>query len=131
MITLATLPQATEQEVFDHVVNHLLTQKKCSDNGKKSYMDQLCMYRGKHGLKCAAGCLIADEEYKEEFESIGTWEELVQREMVPDNHSYLIRQLQLIHDKREPHFWAECLEKLANKQGLKFNPPPTDPQENP
>lgn len=33
MITLATLPQATAQEVFDQVKNHLLTQKVRCTNG--------------------------------------------------------------------------------------------------
>ena len=36
MITLKTLPQATAQEVFDQVANHLLEQ------GKKSEKDDKC-----------------------------------------------------------------------------------------
>lgn len=32
MITLKTLADATEQEVFDQVANHLLTQMKINEN---------------------------------------------------------------------------------------------------
>ncbi len=54
-ITLATLPEATAQEVYSQVRKHLLTQKmKSIEEGKG------CVYRGPDGLMCAAGCLISD-----------------------------------------------------------------------
>ena len=72
MITLKTLPQATAQEVFDQVAKHLLTQMKKSvaKRAAESASDSkdYCMYRGFDGTKCAAGCLISDDEYKPEFE---------------------------------------------------------------
>ena len=58
-ITLSTLSEATEQQVFDQVKNHMLTQMKKSmleSNGDP------CAYRGFDGLQCAAGCLMSDEE---------------------------------------------------------------------
>ena len=57
-ITLATLPQATAQQVFDQVKTHMMAQYAKSV-GQNS---DVCLYRGPDGLKCAAGCLISDEE---------------------------------------------------------------------
>lgn len=60
-ITLKNLHEATEQQVFDQVAGHLLTQKEVLPS-------PACFYRGPNGLKCAAGCLIANDEYMpEEF----------------------------------------------------------------
>ena len=56
MITLATLEQATAQQVFTQVKNHLLKQNE------KSMINGICAYRGSNGLQCAAGCLMSDEE---------------------------------------------------------------------
>lgn len=51
------------QEVFDKVVNHLLTQ-----NQKSIDESSQCMYRGINGLMCAVGCLIPDEFYNKDLE---------------------------------------------------------------
>ncbi len=115
MITLKTLPQATAQEVFDQVARHLLTQ------GKKSISEnnQYCMYRGFNDTKCAAGCLIADDEYRSEFE-IKTWAELViGGYVVSKNHYVLITKLQDIHDCHEPEDWRVILNNLAEESDLK------------
>lgn len=128
MITLATLPEATEQEVFDQVVNHLLTQKeKCQDdvNGFT-----LCRYRA-NGKMCAAGCLISEEEYKSFQKSEETrnyleghnWSDLIDYGRVPDQHEQLIIDLQVIHDETPPEEWEKRLKSMANAWGLKFNPP--------
>lgn len=62
IITLKNLHEATAQQVFTQVATHLLTQKERSfvidDRG-----EELCAYRGDNGLKCAAGCLISNDEY--------------------------------------------------------------------
>lgn len=118
MITLATLPQATEQEVFDQIVNHLLTQnKKCMNN-------ENCVYRNEKGLKCAAGCLIADDEYKPEMDDTdsGTnWKTLFNNGLVPNTHLNLIMSLQSIHDNYEPYEWETELIKQSFKRNLNFN----------
>lgn len=65
MITLKTLPNASAQQVFDQVAAHLLTQKE------KAKQFNTCKYRVEHRdkvLKCAAGCLIGDDEYEGCFE---------------------------------------------------------------
>ena len=106
-ITLATLPQATAQEVYSQVRNHLLTQKiKSKEEGKG------CVYRGPDGLKCAAGCLISDEEYREEMER-QPWSFLVGKVLVPKVHGRLIAELQRIHDQQAATRWEYCLNKLA------------------
>ena len=101
-ITLATLKDATQQEVFDQVTTHLLKQNKKSQNTTK----KTCMYRGQNGTCCAAGCLISDEEYKQSYES-KNWGTLTYRGFVPDTHKDLIEKLQQIHDMYMPEVWGK------------------------
>lgn len=104
MITLATLNKAAVKEVFEQVKNHLLTQKE------RSMIDEdVCAYRGTNGLKCAAGCLISDDEYKENFES-KRWKALADWGMVPSTHVELINSLQSLHDHYPVSLWEEELE---------------------
>ena len=105
MITLKTLAQATEQEVFDQIARHLLQQ------GKRSEEEKLCRYR-EGNLKCAAGCLIGDDEYSEQMEG-NKWTTLVYDGKVPAKHKKLILTLQLMHDSKNPQEWKECLDELA------------------
>jgi hypothetical protein len=121
MITLKTLAQATEQEVFDQVANHLLTQKIRSikaDNGIG-----VCAYRGSNNLQCAAGCLIADDEYIPKMDEVDkTWSGLVKLELVPRTiHDMLIRRLQQIHDNNPIENWHHMLELLADEYKLNWN----------
>ena len=123
MITLKTLPQATAQEVFDQVAKHLLTQMKKSvaKRAAESASDSkdYCMYRGFDGTKCAAGCLIADDEYKLEFEN-HNWSHLSSTNyLVPKEHCHLIMKLQNIHDCYEPEDWRFILNNLAEESDLK------------
>lgn len=123
MITLRTLCQATEQEVFDQVARHLLQQNQVSGTKRGD-----CMYRtyldNDVVLKCAAGCLIADDEYLPVMDtaSSGTsWDSLIQDDLVPSCHAGLIMQLQNLHDTVEPHRWPRALESLASKWSLHLN----------
>ena len=86
MITLKTVPQATAQEVFDQITQHLLKQGKRSVSSTGA-----CRYRTENSegvLKCAAGCLIADEEYDRLFENVA-WDGLVNDGKVPKQHAQL------------------------------------------
>lgn len=96
-VTLANLEYKTAQEVFDQVAVHLLTQKAKSVHPDKP---SFCMYRGKDGLKCAAGALIADHEYQPDMDKSGQsgWYSLVDNGMAPDAHRLLIANLQGAHD---------------------------------
>ena len=120
MITLKTLPQATAQEVFNQIVQHLLAQAEPAKNRTGA-----CRYRlWKKGriLKCAAGCLIAKNEYSEKFEG-EPWDFLVSLKLVPRNHNDLIASLQKVHDACLPSRWPERLRQLAEDYGLQYNPP--------
>ena len=115
-ITMATLPQATAQEVFDQVAAHLLAQ------GRKSHMPNsttACAYRGSEGAKCAAGCLIGDDEYRPEFER-HTWGELCDDFDGPKQHRELVRYLQMVHDRALPSEWRDRLRGCAQSYGLRF-----------
>lgn len=121
MITLKTLPQATEQEVFSQVATHLLTQNERSILHDRTTLlgdSASCMYRA-GALKCAAGCLIGDDEYKIEMEET-TWDMLVIRRVVPKDHACLIGELQSIHDSFPACDWIKELEILAESRGLKL-----------
>ena len=118
-ITLKTLPQATEQQVFDQVATHLLTQ------GRKSENAGTCLYRGPEGTKCAAGCLIGKSEYRAYWEG-RSWSGLAGEGSVPEEHLDLIIALQKIHDHPDwrlrtlARSWREKLIKLANEFELSY-----------
>ena len=115
MITLKTLPEATAQQVFDQVVTHLRKQGKESRGS-----DGDCAYRGQGGLMCAAGCLIADDEYDPYFDTASdtSWERHVNRGNFPPDHLNLIKSLQIIHDETEVSEWERDLKHLAEYKGL-------------
>ena len=120
MITLKTLPQATAQEVFDQITQHLLKQGKASQTINGS-----CRYRMEEPtrtLKCAAGCLIADDEYNSKFEG-ESWRELARLQAVPSYHEDLITSLQRLHDTCLVNEWPAKLKQLAYEYGLQYNPP--------
>ena len=114
MITLKTLPDATAQEVFNQIATHLLTQNEtCISNQK-------CLYHHK-GLMCAAGCLIAKDEYLPAMD-IGsqTWSQLESLNLVPHSpHTYLIIRLQVVHDTTvRISDWKKELKIVANTYKL-------------
>ena len=118
-ITMRNLHLATEQQVFDQVAKHLLTQ-----NAKALAWSGGCQYRllldDGTVLKCAVGCLIADNEYgsKIEGELYGSNEfnEFFGfKDEVP--HVELLSSLQSMHDGHSVKYWKERLEQIA----LEFN----------
>lgn len=118
-ITLKTLAQATEQEVFDQVVQHLREQ------GVQSTTEEGCAYRGDDGLMCAAGCLIADDEYTPYMDSSNktSWAHLVFEDIFPDEHDDLISGLQLVHDEYHPDNWEEGFYSVSQDFNLVYTPP--------
>lgn len=112
MITLKNLHRATKQQIFEQVVTHLLKQNAKSMNGGS------CAYRGDGGLSCAAGYLIADDEYREEFEDV-RWKSLVEKCLVPKRNANLIDALQLTHDKTDVEHWREQFKRVAKSYRLK------------
>lgn len=106
-----------KQEIFDKVSKHLLSQ-----NAKALGADNKCKYRNSMGLKCAAGCLIPDNDYDprmeckfvrefDYFTNCGYSEEEIE----------LISLLQEIHDEVEVYAWKTQLINLAKEHGLVIN----------
>lgn len=109
MITINTLPQATQQQVFDQIALHMLTQNERSTADKGG-----CAYRGTGGLMCAAGCLISDDEYTPEMDTQNmTWAMIVDDGLATSDHFELISSLQHLHDERLPIYWRASLRRIA------------------
>lgn len=106
-----------KQEIFDKVSKHLLTQ-----NAKALGADNKCKYRNPTGLKCAAGCLIPDNDYDPKMER-----KFVREFDYFANCGYskkeidLISELQQIHDEVEVYAWKRQLIDLAKENGLIVN----------
>ena len=115
-VTLKTLAEATPQQVFDQVAKHLLEQGKRSMKLDEDG-DEFCLYRGPHGTMCAAGCIIADDEYKDNMEGRG-WRNLVNLGYASNTHIDMIDALQSIHDQRKPSTWREGLLEISKRFNL-------------
>lgn len=85
LITIKNLHQATTRQVFDQVKEHLLKQNKQAKLDMEFGVHENCQYLAPDGLKCAAGCLIAPDEYKSDFEGYA-WSDLVSNFSFPKNH---------------------------------------------
>lgn len=97
----------SEQETFDIVARFLLNQKEKSTNGK------LCLYRGPNGTKCAAGCLIPDDKYFSELESLLADSNIVAEILKEEGYDFrFVRLLQQIHDSCSP---GEFLQEWKHK----------------
>lgn len=130
-ITLATLNDATPQQVFTQVATHLMKQ------GLVSRTEYGCKYRAKNEqtgetLKCAVGCLMSDTEYSPMMENI-SWRHLrdqpqLTTPILPSRHDDLLSTLQSIHDSVPAIFaqrknrirahWAHKLTIYAERNGL-------------
>lgn len=115
MITLATLPTATAQEIFTQVKNHLFSQREKAQLTPSSTCRYRLLKNGKM-LKCAAGCLISDREYNENMEG-RTWTSVKD---IPQEHKSLIVGLQLVHDTFEINDWEHELRYVAKAYNLVF-----------
>lgn len=116
-INLKNLKYATKQQIFDQVAAHLLKQMRRSTRSENV---SSCMYRGANGLKCAAGILIDDNEYKDKMEG-RSWIDLVEFGIVPIRNFEFIRELQILHDSKSVYYWPDLLRLLAKKYKLKCN----------
>lgn len=109
----------TNQEAFDKVADHLLTQNSASQNKGGS-----CVYRAPDGKKCAIGCLIPDEEYKPYFEGrpVRNLRRMYSPSCLDGLNEDLLFYLQWVHDQKEPSEWRESLKQTAKMFGLEFRP---------
>src|SRR5690348_8267771 len=107
-ITLATLPKATAQQVFDHIARRMRAQgfEQSSVGGKDATMYS---YRDMNGRAGPAGHCMSDAEYAdlnlkaihfiEESIEGSSWSEIVAAKLAPTAHAELIQDMQLAHDK--------------------------------
>ena len=111
MITLATLAEATPQEVFDQGAKHLMEQ------GCKARSEEYpCVYRGDKGTKCIVGCFISDEEYNPLMENTMFYSLWGNRQDTPG--SDMLGKMQYIHDDHPPEQWKDKLTQFAEDNGL-------------
>lgn len=94
---------ASEQEVFDYVIGHLVSQGRQSIDKKAKGGWVPCAYRGENGAKCAVGALIPDEIYDDGMEGspVDMLIEQFPRECVITGiikHANLLIDLQKLHD---------------------------------
>jgi hypothetical protein len=118
-ISIGMLPYMNEQEVFDHVSRHLLSQGRKSVTVEPDGV-QGAAYHGQYGDMSAIGCLM-DEMDANRLEGRG-WAGLVQLGYVPDANYDLLMELEWIHDNAPVWSWAERLWRIAESRGLEFNP---------
>lgn len=125
-ITEANLGSCTEQEVFDYVAHHLLTQatqalrSRRNDTGEDS--PKRCTYRTDEGLSCAVGCMFSDdfiEVLREEGHLTRPWG-IIRRYHNLEGPDRLLDNLQHVHDLSEPEHWKKLLRKVAKNFGLEW-----------
>jgi hypothetical protein len=104
----------TEQEAYDVMARHLLTQNAKSINGA------LCMYRDLEGRKCAVGVLISDEEYEPDMEtcSATTLKCKFNCKALEGLPEKLLNDAQIVHDNYDPKDWVVKLRALAERYNL-------------
>lgn len=118
----------TNQEIFDTIVTHLRKQGR---KALRADMSGGCGYRAEGGLKCAAGCLIPDEDYKQSFEGHSVGSDRPDAEVAvyfaskfPLEQIILIGELQEIHDRMDPFAWEYGFKQLASSNwSLTYTPP--------
>ncbi len=101
-----------EQEAFEKVTKHLLTQ-----NERAVELDregtEVCRYRTRSGLMCALGCLIPDDEYMSDIEQHGPGYVKKYVLALSDLDTNFMCDIQMIHDNNEPKKWRDRLEEYA------------------
>lgn len=108
--------EMTNQEIFDIVYKGLRSQKF-----ERSMLSdgETCAYRGCNG-KCAAGWIIPDELYKEEYEGNIIYN-VIELSNFLGNKVNFINRLQEIHDEsEEPHIMKNKLKEFAEQYDLRI-----------
>lgn len=100
------------QEVFDFVCRHLLNQKnKCQDEFG------FCLLRH-DGMACAIGCLIPNEKYSTELETMTNRPINLPLHIENNEHEELLVSLRIVHDRFDPNKWPERLKIISIKYKL-------------
>ncbi len=116
------------QDVFNKVAKHLLTQKR------KALNNSQCVYLNYNGDKCAIGCLIPSDHQASRIKGgVSTlfahypdiYEIIFGKKKNDDlnytnNYDFLV-DLQLTHDNNEVKIWKHKLKEIASKFQLEWN----------
>src|SRR5690242_9312300 len=104
----------TNQQAFTNVVKHLRRQ------GTPAFIDDpeaekgiRCVYRADDGKKCAIGCLIPDDEYRDVFDDGDGYTLTNVIQAVTALHGLdesMLASLQALHDTVDPSEWEEQLQ---------------------
>ncbi len=118
-MTYAPPKMTSDQEVFDFVVRHLRRQGRRAEAARSGQ----CRYRGAEGSMCAAGCLIADEQYTSHLEGKLVWRGspvglAIAVSVGFEPCSRLLGSLQTTHDGYAPEEWPGYLRKVAFCHGI-------------
>lgn len=107
------------QQTFDRIVTHLRKQGcRCVDGFES------CKYRNNVGQKCAAGCLIENDEYKPKMEGrcIQTLiNECYKFRNITKENLDLVKALQSVHDCEDVDKWEHYFKKVAEKFGVNYD----------
>ncbi|RWB08804.1 MAG: hypothetical protein EOQ39_18675 [Mesorhizobium sp.] len=104
----------TNQDIFDKVAAHLLTQNAQAREPISGH----CAYRGANSMVCAVGCLIPDDKYYPEMEGKGPSDLHEVYGLFPDESIDLLNELQMVHDHYDTHEWKDQLYAVARKFDL-------------
>jgi len=117
-----------EQEVFDHVIKHLVQQGQRCYHLNHNHHD-ICLYRSPEGLSCAVGCLMSDEEYHPDMEGADVRNLIRRFDQIKwmDDYLPLLGDLQDLHDEERTWndegglspFGLKDVESIASSYGLK------------
>ncbi len=112
-----------DQEAFNKVVRHLLTQKKRAVGCDGC---TACRYRTNDGLRCAIGCLIPDDLYDASMENLGVNTLKAFRPPIAQlfrdiRHHNLLENLQEIHDQELVESWHTHLYQVGKNFGFNLD----------
>lgn len=113
----------TDQEVFDVVREHLLSQGCPS----MDIAGTSCLYRGVDDKMCAAGIFLSDDD-AEDVDAINvSWEAVVSHLELDPIHINLISDLQSVHDNmsafdtNDSSVFKELVESGLKRLATKYN----------
>lgn len=113
------------QQAFDKIVKHLKDQKWVQAMGRLSHSASTCSFRGVEGRKCAVGCLIPDNLYKEEMEDACVGHVQSQVPEIKNVNTSMLYDLMFFHDDQMGYADEEgkllLLKEICTKYKLEWN----------
>lgn len=108
--SLSDIQQASLQDIYDQVKDHLLKQKK------KSMFNEQCDFISPDGCRCSVGCLMSEEEaYIYRGLSLDLINPIVE---LDETKQDLLGLLVDCHDCYKVEYWKTRLEQIAETYDL-------------